>query len=141
MDDHLSILQASYQQAIDSVGEDVLAQQFFDYFFDTYPETLLYFKGTDTAYFGAKKLKIIYQFLLDIIKHPDFAEGQITQEVIRHQMYGLQDREYYCCLIDALQLCVRSANTQGWPDSYETAWNDITIVFKGYIGAAVDDFV
>ena len=140
MDEHLEVIQSTYKRSIDLIGIESLSKIFFDNFFETYPETIKFFNGTDTAYFGPKKLSIIFEFLTDIIKHPNYAEGQITQEVIRHQMYGLADKEYYCTLIDSLHYSVKLTLNHEWNNQCESVWNDITLVFKGHVSASVDAY-
>src|SRR5690606_20265373 len=114
------------------------SQLFFSRFFDTWPETRTYFIGTDVDYFRKKKIRIIFEFLTDIIKHSQYAEDQIAQEVIRHQMYGLKDQEYYYTLANCLYQAVKTTLDDQWDEETETAWNDILLVFKGLVAQAVE---
>ncbi len=141
MDNYISILDESMALAIDKVGKDHLAKLFFHRFFATFPETTTYFKGTDVDYFGAKKLTIIVTFIRDIIQHPNFAEGHISQEVIRHQMYGLKDKTYYFCLLDSLVISLKEILAETWSHEYETVWQDMTTAFKSIIASSVDDYL
>lgn len=141
MQSHLDILQASFQKAIDRAGIETLSQLFFSRFFDTWPETRTYFIGTDVDYFRKKKIRIIFEFLTDIIKHSQYAEDQIAQEVIRHQMYGLKDQEYYYTLANCLYQAVKTTLDDQWDEETETAWNDILLVFKGLVAQAVETYL
>lgn len=141
MDEAVALLEQSFDLAVDRVGIEALSETFFTRFFATYPETQRYFVGTDLPYFRRKKLKIIVDFLVDIVRHPNYAEGQITQEVIRHQMYGLKDREYYFTLLACLQMAVQAALGDDWTPATEAAWNEITLVFRGLIARSADDFL
>lgn len=141
MADYIKLLNESFYKAEEKVGHDELGQRFFKQFFQTHPETQRYFKDTDISTFGGKKLNIIFDFIKDIILHPNFAEVQISQEVIRHQQYGLTDKSYYFTLIDSLPLVLKSTLEQDWTEDYEGAWNDLGIAFKSIVGAAVDTYV
>lgn len=141
MNDYVSLLEQSFALANEKKGSDLLADQFFEQFFSTYPETLKYFEGTDIDYFKTKKLNIIFNFIRDIVKSPNYAVGHISQEVMRHQMYGLKDREYYFTLIESLANIVKQAVGNEWHDEYETAWNDTVTAFKSIVAEAVEAYV
>lgn len=141
MENYIELLNESFHKAEDKIGRDELGQRYFKQFFHAHPETQSYFKDTDISSFGGKKLHIIFDFVKDIILHPNFAEIQISQEVMRHQMYGLTDKSYYFTLIDSLPIVIKSTLEENWSEDYEGAWNDIGIAFKSIIGAAVDTYV
>lgn len=84
---------------------------------------------------------IIFVFLKDVIQHPNYAEGQISQEVVRHQMYGLDDKQYYFTLIDALHQVVRAAQSRCWNDITESSWQDIAYLFKGQITSSINNYL
>ncbi len=131
---HLNILGASIERAIDKVGEDVLAAELFRRYFERFPETReRYFHGTNIDYFGVRKFRIIRDFLIDTLKYPNYAEGNMCNEVMRHQVYGLQDKEYYFGLIDALMESVQAALADEWSDDIAECWSDVTIALKGFV--------
>lgn len=141
MNNYVALLEQSFALANENLGSDILAKQFFELFFSTYPETLEYFEGTDIDYFKDKKLTIVFNFIRDIVKHPNYAEGHISQEVMRHQMYGLKDKEYYFTLIDSLAKIVKKAVAEQWNDEYEDAWNDTVMAFKSIIAKAIIAYI
>ncbi|ROS04862.1 hypothetical protein EDC56_0378 [Sinobacterium caligoides] len=141
MEDYVSQLEGSFNLALEKVGANKLAESFFDKFFAAYPEISQYFAGTDIGYFKGKKLKIVFEFITDIVNHPDFAEVHIAQEVLRHQIYGLKDEAYYFVLIDSLELAVKEALGEKWNSDYQSAWHDIGLIFKAIIGKAVDELL
>lgn len=138
---HVRVLEATLARAIEKRGIDAVAAQLFELFFERFPETQAYFKGTRIASFGPRKFRIIADFLVDTLKHPVYAEGSITTEVMRHQMYGLKDRDYYFALIDCLLICVRSALAEEWTPEVEECWHDAATALKGIIGSAAADYL
>lgn len=141
MEDYIRLLDASFDTAINKIGNDALGALLFEKFFALYPETQAYFKGTDVNYFRGKKLNIIFTFIKDIIQHPNFAEGHISEEVIRHQMYGLTDKAYYFGLIDCVSLSVKEVLDSQWNAEYEEAWHDISTAFKSIVGEAAEAYL
>ncbi|NRB37997.1 MAG: hypothetical protein HRU20_05955 [Pseudomonadales bacterium] len=141
MDDYVGLLEDSFHSANNRIGTDAMGSLFFDKFFSIYPETQQYFNGTDINYFKGKKLNIIFTFITDIIKHPNYAEVHISQEVMRHQMYGLKDKTYYFTLIDCLFMVVKETLNDEWNPEYETAWHDTTQAFKAIVGEAAEAYL
>lgn len=141
MEEYVKVLEASFKRAEDKVGVEALSTRFFGRFFETYPETGALFEGTNIDYFRKFKMRTIFNFLIDIVKHPNYAEVHIAQEVMRHQMYGLQDREYYFTMASCLLEAVKSAASDEWTDEEESAWNDILLVFKGLVSEAADIYL
>ena len=85
---------------------------------------------------------IIFNFLLDVVAHPNYADGQITEEVIRHQVYGLHDKEYYFALVDCLYYAVKEALPESeWNADCEQAWNDVGMSFKAIVQDAAGSFL
>lgn len=122
-------------------GDIVLAQLFFDKFFHHYPETKQFFKTTDITSFGPKKIRYISDFLIDSVKHPDYAETQIFTEVMRHQVYGLKDKEYYYMLLDAFHESVRECLQDEWTDEMEESWVDVVQGIKAQVYEAAKEFL
>jgi len=141
MAEYVKTLEESFQKAEDKVGVEELSMRFFGRFFETFPETSDLFKGTNIDYFRKFKMRTIFVFFIDIVKHPNYAEAHIAQEVMRHQMYGLTDKEYYFALTGCLLEAVKSTLGDEWTEEYETAWNDILLVFRGLVSQAVDSYL
>lgn len=136
IDNHIANMQLSFNAACESYGKDALAERFFELFFEQFPEAKNFFKGTDAAYFSHRKIEIIYTFFIDVLKHQNYAEGKIAEEVIRHQMYGLNDKAYYIGLIDTLIICLQQVLGNDWSDKSQEAWSDAAMVFKAHIAEA-----
>lgn len=141
MDDYVQLIESSYKKALDKVGVEALSAKFFEPFFKRFPETASVFKGTNLEYFSKFKMNVIFNFLIDIVKHPNYAEAFVSQEVMRHQMYGLKDKEYYFNLGSCFQEAVKDTLGDEWTEEMEVAWNDILLAFRGLIGEAVDAYV
>lgn len=135
------VLESSFARAVEKLTIETLSANFFAQFFDTYPETQEFFKDSDMNYFSRKKMKIIFEFFVDIVKHPKFAEDYMAQEVMRHQMYGLRDREYYFTLVACLQNAVKNALGDEWTDEMESTWNDVMLAFRGFVAEAADIYL
>lgn len=141
MEEYVKVLEESFRKAEDKVGIEELSTRFFSRFFETFPETGALFKGTNIDYFRKFKMRTIFVFLVDIVKHPNYAEVHIAEEVMRHQMYGLKDREYYFTMATCLLEAVKSALADEWAEEEEVAWNDILLVFKGLVAEAADVYL
>lgn len=139
---HIKLIRSSYTLACDLVTEAELATRFFDYFFTTYPETKSFFDGSDLDYFNRKKLNIIFEFMVDVFEHPHYAQGNMIEEVMRHQIYGLKDEEYYFMIADSLIQVVKDVlGSSRWTQDINEAWNDAGEAFKYNIHTAVKDYI
>lgn len=138
---YLHNIQQSFNKACEKEGQQVLAEKFFERFFATYPETQNYFSNTDISSFATKKLIYVYDFFVDVVAHPNFAEGKLAEEVIRHQGYGLKDAEYYFILIDCLADTVQKALGEDNNEAITEAWRDVATAFKAYIQQAADTYL
>ena len=133
---HLQLLESSIRLARQQRGGDWLAAELFRRFFDRFPDARRqFFADTDIGYFGERKFNIIAEFLLDTLRHPNFAEGNMCNEMMRHQMYGLADKAYYFGLVDALMESVQTALAEQWNEQYAECWNDTTAALKGFVQA------
>lgn len=141
IDSHIRNLQLSFDLACQKIDHNILAERFFEYFFESFPEARKFFKGTDAAYFSHRKIEIIHAFFIDVLKYQNYAEGKITEEVIRHQMYGLNDKAYYIGLIDTLMLCLQQVLAEQWTNDFQEAWSDSAMVFKAYIADAAEVYL
>lgn len=133
------VIESSLEQAEQAIGAQALAEDFFQRFFAQYPETRDYFSQTNISSFGPKKFRYISEFIVDIYRHPNYAEGNLSEEVLRHQMYGLVDKEYYFALLDALHLSVKQALDQRWSQEQEEAWSDANAALRHTINTAVTE--
>lgn len=139
--DYLKILQVSFTKACEIKSKQILAEEFFERFFAAYPETQTYFAGTDIKSFAVKKLMYVYEFFIDVVAHPKFAEGMLAEEVIRHQGYGLKDAQYYFTLIDCLAATVQDALGDANNAEISQAWEDVGTAFKAYIQEAAHTYL
>ena len=141
IDGQYLLIEKTINAAYEKKGEAVLAQLFFDKFFTHYPETQQFFKTTDISSFGPKKIRYISDFLIDTVKHPDYAETQIITEVMRHQVYGLKDKEYYYMLLDAFHESVRECLQEEWSEEMQECWVDVVQAVKAQVYEAAKEFL
>jgi hemoglobin-like flavoprotein len=141
IDGQYLLIEKTINAAYEKKGDAVLAQLFFDKFFLHYPETQQFFKTTHIPSFGPKKIRYISDFLIDTVKHPDYAETQIITEVMRHQVYGLKDKEYYYMLLDAFHESVRECLQDEWTEEMEECWVDVVQGVKAQVHEAAKEFL
>ena len=79
---------------------------------------------------------MVRDFLVDTIKHPDFAEGELTDEVRRHIAYGMTNVEYYSDLINSLEMVIRETLGADWSEELEEHWHDAAAGMKAIIAEA-----
>lgn len=135
------LIAENIQAAEQSIGLEALSADFFQRFFTQYPETQDYFSETDIGSFAPKKFRYVSEFMIDIYSHPNYAEGNLAEEVIRHQIYGLSDKEYYFSIMDALHASVKAALGKNWNHQNEEAWLDATAALRSTIANAVTDLL
>ena len=122
-----------YQQHVISIKETVkyaseqhtvkqMAEQLFADFFSHYPEAQTYFADYDMAELGPRKFHILIDSLLDTLQYPDFAEDRLDEEVFRHLIHNLRDREYYFALLDALYRCIHNNAKHQWQPHNTEHW-------------------
>ena len=75
------------------------------------------------------------------MRHPDYAETQIITEVMRHQVYGLKDKEYYYMLLDAFHASVKKCLQDEWTVEMEDCWSDVIQAIRAQIYEATKDFL
>ncbi|NRB41945.1 MAG: globin [Pseudomonadales bacterium] len=139
--EHLQAIKDSIDCAITNQSLEQVGADFFQRFFDTYPETKRYFNGSDISVFAPKKFKIIAGFLIDTIAHPNYAESQIATEIIRHTHYGLSDHIYYFTLIDCFQATVLNAMGHELEPEITPIWNEVSTAMKANIQQAAQDYL
>ena len=141
LDNHYLLIENTINRAYEKKGDKMLAHLFFTRFFEQYPETRQFFKATDIDSFGPKKIRYISDFLVDTVRHPDYAETQIITEVMRHQVYGLKDKEYYYMLLDAFHASVKKCLQDEWTVEMEDCWSDVIQAIRAQIYEATKDFL
>ncbi len=138
---HVLVIDNTIKKVFAEKGDVVLAKLFFDKFFTHYPETRHFFKTTDIDSFGPKKIRYIADFIVDTVKHVDYAETQIITEVMRHQVYGLKDKEYYYMLLDSFHESIRTCLEEEWTDEMEECWGDVVQGVKAQVYEATKEFL
>jgi hemoglobin-like flavoprotein len=141
LDTQFLMIEKTIHRAYELKGADGLARSFFQRFFSHYPETLHFFKDTNIDSFGPKKIRYISDFFIDTVRHPDYAGVQIITEVMRHQVYGLKDKEYYYMLMDAFHESVRECLGAEWSAEIEETWSDVVQGVKAQVYEATKDFL
>ena len=127
---HIITIKSTLAQAIEKKPVTELASQLFQIFFAKHPEAEQYFADYDMAELGPRKLRILTDHLLDTLEYPDFAEGRIDEEVFRHLIHSLRDREYYFAMIDALIECIKTTLASEWNRDIETHWIEASAGMK-----------
>lgn len=135
------LIAQNIQAAEQNIGLTALAEDFFQRFFEQYPETQNYFSDTDISSFAPKKFRYVSEFMIDIYSYPNYAEGNLSEEVIRHQIYGLSDKEYYFSIMDALHASVKAALGSQWSDDNEEVWINATTALRHTISKTVTDLL
>ena len=137
MDHYAELIEQSYLSAVEKVGETGIAEIVFDRFFESFPETrTLFDEETLSTYFGRFKIKTIYEFFMDVVKYPDYGQVHFAQEFLRHDSYGLRDKEYFFVLLDCFVMAIKQSLGPEWNADYETAWNDVCMGMKPLIQEA-----
>ena len=140
-EEHIKIIESSLKRGIEKQGLHAIAKNLFVVFFEKHPDTEKYFEGTVIDTFCERKFKIIYNFLIDTLKYPDYADGAVCTEVIRHQIYGLKDKEYYFALVDSVLLSVKLALEEEWTLEIEEFWSDASVGLKKIIYDSAADYL
>ncbi len=135
-DNHIQLIEAALKNAERIKGKQYLAERYFELFFLHYPQTQTFFKTTDFATYAPMKYRMICDFLIDTVKNPDFAEAELTDEVRRHQGFGLYDKEHFYAIIDTLETLMREVLQQEFDDELATSWHDVATAMKSIITEA-----
>ena len=133
---HIELIDAALKRAEEKKGKQYLAEHFFELFFELYPQTKEFFKNTDFPTYAPMKYRMITTFLLDTVKHPDFAEGELIDEVRRHQSFGLSDKEHFISLVDTIEILNKEVLAEEWTDELQSCWNDVSQAMKSIIAEA-----
>ena len=133
---HITLIETALKRAEEIKGKQYLAERFFELFFQHYPQTREFFKNTDFPTYAPMKYRMITSFLLDTVKYPDFAEGELTDEVRRHEAFGLHDKEYFFALVDTIEVLNKDVLGDEWTDELGSCWADVSLAMKGIISEA-----
>lgn len=133
---HIELIEAALKRAEEKKGKQYLAEHYFELFFQNYPQTKEFFKNTDFPTYAPMKYRMICNFLLDSVKHPDFAEGELTDEVRRHFAFGLTDKEHFFAIVDTLEVLIREVLDDEWNDELAVCWDDVSKAMKAIIAEA-----
>ncbi|NRB37217.1 MAG: hypothetical protein HRU20_01970 [Pseudomonadales bacterium] len=133
---HIQLIDAAFKRAEEIKGRQYLAEHFFELFFHNYPQTKKFFKTTDFHTYAPMKYRMITEFLLDTVKHPDFAEGELTDEVRRHQAFGLHHKEHFYALVDTLEVLISEVLADEWTEELAGCWIDVSQAMKNIITEA-----
>lgn len=136
---HIDTLRASIDIATNHQSLEKLSAPLFDTLFELYPETKDAFDADSLKSFAPQKFKLVSELIVDVFAHPQYAEESILNEIVRHQMYDLKDKEYYFTLAESTQQCVKSACGQDWTDDMQECWSDAILGFKGLVVNAINE--
>lgn len=136
---HLQIVETSIAKARELRSLDELAAQMFVFFFAQHPEAKACFEGFELEKVGPFKFCKISDAFVDVLKFPDYSKTSVSEEVYRHQIYDIQDKEYYFALAEAFVETVKSALGTRWSVSHEECWSDTLSGLKHNISLAAKE--
>jgi hemoglobin-like flavoprotein len=135
-DHHIAVIEGSIQRGIEKVGLDALSANMFKQLFEQFPETASMFDVESLEGFAPEKFSIITELILDSFRHPEYAESTIQNEILRHHMYELYDKEYYFTLIESVKNCIQVALGDEWTPEMQECWDDAIAGLQGLIQKA-----
>jgi hemoglobin-like flavoprotein len=130
---HIEAVENSLAQAKQICSIEMLADTMFRIFFDKYPEARRYFADYDLSQLASVKFNIIVVTVIDSLKFPDYADNYVSEEVYRHTIHDLKDREYYFALIDALIQSLKQTLAEQWTPQLEQYWTEAVASMKHII--------
>jgi hemoglobin-like flavoprotein len=133
---HLELVLQSIELARAQRKLEALAEHMFAIFFERHPEAVAFFSGFDLAEVGTFKFCKISDALVDVLKYPDYSKTSVSEEVFRHQVHDIQDKEYYFALADAFVQTIKDTLAQEWTARHEEYWNDTLTGLKHNIDIA-----
>jgi len=135
----LQVIENSIAQARDLRSLDELAGNMFENFFACHPEADACFDGFDLTKVGPFKFCKVSDALVDVLKYPEYSETSLSEEVWRHQIHDVRDKEYYFALADAFVETIKSTLAEIWSDEHEECWNDTLGGLKHNVDMAAKD--
>lgn len=121
---HIKAIENSLEQAKKIQDIESIAGSMFTIFFEQHPEAKHFFTDYDMSKLALVKFNIIVTTLIDTLKYPDYVEGYISEEVYRHTIHDLKDREYYFALIDAMVESLKLTLGEQWTVELEKYWTE-----------------
>ena len=91
---HLQVVKQSLAAARDRCHLSVLAADMFSEFFEHHPEAQPIFAQFDLEKIGPLKVCKIADALVDVLQTPNYSETSLSEEVYRHHIYDIKDKEY-----------------------------------------------
>lgn len=122
--DHLQVVKQSLADARERCHLSVLAADMFREFFERHPEARDIFVPFDLEKIGPFKFCKIADALVDVLEYPEYSETSLSEEVYRHQIYDIKDKEYYFALVDAFVHAIKRCLGDDWSTEYDECWND-----------------
>ncbi|MBT4521877.1 MAG: globin [Halieaceae bacterium] len=143
LDNHIQVVEDSINQARNLKSLEELAEALMTNFFTRYPEAEACFQGFDLREVGPLKFCKISDALLDVLKNPDYSQSSVSEEVWRHQIHQVKDKEYYFALSDVFVETIKSTLGDAWSAVHEECWNDtlgglkhnVTLAAKEHLAA------
>lgn len=136
---HIDTLRQSIALGIDKQGIEQLSAPLFIELFQRFPEIKQVFDADSLESFAPQKFRLVAELMIDVFAHPQYAEESVMNEIIRHQMYDLKDKEFYFTLAESVHYCVKTACADDWSDNYEECWSDAVMAFKGLVTNAITE--
>lgn len=124
LEDHLQLAEGSIKRARELQSLDELAANMFTLFFARYPEAEQCFNGFDMKAVAPFKFCKVSDALIDVLKYPDYARSSVSEEVFRHQVHDVRDKEYYFALAESFVETIKSALAGDWTPRHDECWND-----------------
>ena len=139
LDDHLQIVEDSIRQARERRSLDALASEMFELFFECHPEAEDRFHGFDLKEVRPFKFCKLADAVVDVLKYPDYSRTSVSEEVFRHQIHDIKDKEYYFALADTFAATIKSTLGTDWSDRHEECWNDALAGLKHNVYIAAQE--
>lgn len=134
---HIDTLRKSIAIGLRNQGIEKLTAPLFNALFERFPETQNAFDAKSLESFAPQKFKLVSELIIDTFAHPAYAEISIINEIVRHQMYDLKDKEYYFTLAESVEFCVKKACADDWDEDMQECWQDAITAFRGLVINAI----
>jgi hemoglobin-like flavoprotein len=122
--DHLKVVNETLAQARGRRSLQDLGDEMLQLFLEQHPEAISSFEGFDLKALAPHKFCKVSDALVDVLKFPEYSESSLSEEVFRHQIYDVKDKEYYFALADALVATIRNTLADVWDLEMEESWAD-----------------
>jgi hemoglobin-like flavoprotein len=138
---HLQVVKKSLADVRHQKPLNQLAQDMFKYFFERHPEAREIFAPFDMAKIESYKFCKIADALVDVLEYPDYSETSLSEEVFRHQIYDIKDKEYYFALAESLVQAIKNTSGESWNEELEECWADAIAGLKHNIVSGICEHV